>query len=224
MATVSPPARPQDDHGQDFARARRTMIESQLRPTGIYDVVVLEAMASIRREDFLPESLRSIAYMDRQIPLGGGRAMNSPLAQASLLQQARPLPGDKALLIGGGTGYMAAMLASQVGSLDVVEPDERLARICPVSAGAWHSGPLDAGWAANAPYTLVVIDGAVEHVPDLLVDQLVTDGRIVLGTVERGVTRLATGVRVADRIAIQPLAEIGMAVLPSFAREQGWSF
>ncbi len=223
-----PRPEPTPASGENFAAARKAMIDSQLRPSGISDARILAAMASAPREQYVAADQRSIAYMDRSVPLGDGRALSAPIAQAMLLQTARPANTDKALLIGGATGYLASLLAPMVASLDVVEPSARLSGVAGSKAGDWHNGALNAGFAANGPYDLVVIDGAIEKLPSAIADQLAADGRLVTGLVERGVTRIAIGRKAgagADApVALQTLAETGMPVLADFKEEKGWSF
>ena len=210
---------------QDFARARRAMIDSQLRPSGITADWLLDAMGAAPREDYVAADLRSVAYMDRSLPLGQGRAMSSPFAQARLLQEARPRDADRALLIAGGTGYLSALLGPRVATLDVVEPDARLSGACPHNGrGNWHNAPLENGLPDGAPYDLIVIDGAVEALPTDFANQLGDNGRIVMGTVTRGVTRIAIGRKSGDAIAVQPLAEMGFPILSAFAKPKSWSF
>ena len=210
--------------GENFAAARKAMIDSQLRPSGINDPRVLAAMASTPREQYVAADQRAIAYMDRSVSLGEGRALSAPFAQAMLLQTARPADTDKALLIGGATGYLAALLAPMVASLDVVESDARLTGIAGSRTGDW----LTDGFKRNGPYDLIVIDGAVEHLPKAIAAQLAADGRLVTGVTDRGVTRIAIGRKAGTEanapIALQPLVETGIPVLAEFKKEKGWSF
>ena len=190
--------------------ARRAMIDSQLRTSGVNEPWVLAAMARVPREDFVPEGAKAAAYIDRAVPLGGGRFLAAPLVQGMMLSEARPTAQDKALLVGDGKGYLAALLGPLVGSLDAVDPAD-------ASAGE-----------RNGPYTLIVIDGAIEELPGALAAQLAEGGRIVAGLVLRGVTRLAVGRKApnTDRgeVALLPLAEIGIPALPEFAAPKRWSF
>ena len=184
--------------------ARRAMIDSQLRPSGVNEPWVLAAMANVPREDFVPESARAAAYIDRAVPLGDNRFLAAPLVHGRMLAEAAPTAKDTALLISSGSGYLEALLRPLVGSLDVVD-------------------------AANvkrkkAAYTLLVIDGAVEQLPDVLAAQLADGARIVTGLVERGVTRLAAGRKAAGEVALLPLADIGITILPEFAAAKSWSF
>ncbi|WP_374410095.1 protein-L-isoaspartate O-methyltransferase [Novosphingobium colocasiae] len=186
--------------------ARRAMIVSQLRTCGVNEQWVLEAMGQVAREDFVPADLKEAAYIDRGIALGDGRWLASPLVCAKVLAEAAPQKSDTALLVGDGAGYLAALLRPFVGSLDSV-------------------APADAANAAGAgTYSLIVIDGAVEELPAALVARLAEGGRVVTGLSLRGVTRLAAGCKASGQVALQPLAELGFAVLPEFAAPKRWSF
>lgn len=186
--------------------ARRAMIDSQLRVSGVNDAGVLAAMTRVAREDFVPEAARGHAYIDRAIPLGAGRSLAAPLVHGLMLSEARPTAADRTLVVTGGTDYLAALVAA-------------------MSA---HADTLDAAEAATkkgkGAYTLILVDGAVEALPATLAAQLAEGGRIVTGLVTRGVTRLAVGRKVAGEVSLLPLAEIGIPVLPEFAAPQRWSF
>lgn len=199
MMTVTAPA------NTDQAAARRAMIDSQLRTSGVNEPWVLAAMGALPRERFVPEALRGAAYIDRAIPLGDGRWLAAPLVHARFLAEAVPTSTDRALLVGAAGGYLAALLRPLTGSLDTLEPGQ---------SPDPHA----------APYTLIVIDGAVEQLPETLTATLAEGGRLVTGTVTRGVTRLAVGRKVAGVVALLPLAELGMPVLPEFAAPKRWSF
>jgi protein-L-isoaspartate(D-aspartate) O-methyltransferase len=189
------------------ADARKAMIESQLRTSGVNAGFVLERMAAVPREDFVPERARGHAYVDRAIPLGGGRYLAAPLVQGRMLEEAAPTLADKALLVDCGSGYLAELLRPVVGALEVISPDQAIAK----SRKAGDS-------------TLLVIDGAIEQLPAALAARLAENARIVTGLVARAVTRLATGRKIAGEVSLVPLAEIGIPVLPEFAAPKGWSF
>ncbi|WP_066557955.1 protein-L-isoaspartate O-methyltransferase family protein [Croceicoccus bisphenolivorans] len=224
MATAAAASAATTVSGGEYARARRAMIDSQLRVSGINDPAILAAFAAVPREDYVAADQRATAYVDRALPLGEGRALSAPLSQARLILEAAPKQTDKVLLVAGGTGYLAAVLAPLVASLDVVEDDARLSGNAAAKAGSWHKGDLTAGYKKGGPYDLIVIDGAVEALPKAFAAQLAPDGRLVTGTVERGVTRVAVG-RLSDKaIALQPVHDIAMPVLASFAAPKEWSF
>lgn len=184
--------------------ARRAMIDSQLRPSGINAEFVLQRMNAVPREQFVPEGARSFAYMDRAIALGDGRYLAAPEVQGAMLQEASPTTADKALLVDGGSGYLAELMRPLVGSLDVRDP----ANAAPEATG----------------YSLLVIDGAVEQLPETLVATLADGARVVTGLCDHGVTRLAVGRKAAGEVALLPLTEIGIPTLPEFAAPKGWSF
>lgn len=186
--------------------ARRAMIDSQLRTSGVNEPWVLAAMARVPRELFVPEAAKAAAYTDRSVELGGGRFLAAPLVHGKMLSEAAPVAGDKALLVGDAQGYLAALLRPLVGTLDTVDPAE---------AGAKRK---------QGTYSLIVIDGAIEQLPDALAASLADDGRLVTGLVERGITRLAAGRKAGGAVALLPLAELGIPVLPQFAAPKGWSF
>jgi protein-L-isoaspartate(D-aspartate) O-methyltransferase len=188
-----------------FEAARRAMIDSQLRTSGVNEPWVLTAIAGVAREEYLPEGARASAYIDRAIALGNGRYLAAPLVHARMLAEASPMPADKALLVGDGKGYLAALLKPLCGTLDAVDP-------------------ADAGARGKGEYSLIVVDGAIEQVPDALAARLADNGRLVAGLVEAGVTRLATGTKAAGQVALLPLAEIGIPVLPEFAKPKAWKF
>ncbi len=188
------------------AEARRTMIDSQLRTSGVTDQRVLGAMMRVPREDYVPEGARAAAYIDRAVPLGEGRFLAAPLVHGRMLAEASPTPQDNALLIGEAAGYLAALLGPLVGSLDTVPPADLAAK------------------RRKGSYSLIVVDGAAEELPAALAALLADEGRLITGVVERGVTRLALGRKAAGEIALLPLAELGIPVLPEFAAPRRWSF
>jgi protein-L-isoaspartate(D-aspartate) O-methyltransferase len=197
----------EDRPSAGYEAARKAMIDSQLRTSGVNAHDVLARMGSVPREDFVPAGAKGFAYMDRAIPLGGGRYLAPPLAQGLMLQEARPERSDKALLVDGGSGYLAELLRPMVGSLEVISPEE---------AATAHSGQGD--------YSLLVIDGAIEQFPESLARSLAGNGRVVTGWLRDGITRLATGRVAAGEVALLPLAELGIPVLPEFTKPKGWSF
>lgn len=191
----------------DFTAARRAMIDSQLRVSGVTEDFVLAAMNRALREDFVPAAARGHAYIDRAIPLGNGRALPAPLFHGRLLAEAVPAPDDSVLLVSCGSGYLAALVQPLVGSLAVVDAAD---------AAAMKK--------KKGGYTLLLIDGAIEDLPDALAGQLAEAGRIVTGLVARGVTRLAVGRKLGGAVSLQPLAEMGIPVLDEFAAPKRWSF
>ena len=213
----------------DFAVMRHAMVASQLRTSGVNDPRVIEAMASVPREDFVPAEWRSLAYRDTGVPLPGGRRTNIPLATGRLLTEAGLVPSDRVLLIGAAGGYTAAVLARLVASVVAVETDPTLAAAAREALAGEAKvtvveAPLQAGASDHAPYDVLVIDGAVEAIPDTLVEQVAPNGRAVAGLVDRGVTRLASGRRTAGGFRMVDFADVECAILPGFTRPRSFTF
>lgn len=188
-----------------FEAARKAMIDSQLRPSGVNADFVLQRMNAVARERFVPAAAQGHAYMDRAVPLGDGRFLAAPVVQGTMLQEAQPTAQDKALLVDGGSGYLAELLRPLVASLDVVSA-------------------ADAANATGGEYSLLLVDGAAEQLPAALLARLADNGRVVTGLLDQGITRLATGRKIAGQVALAPLADIGMPVLPELLAPKGWSF
>ncbi len=183
------------------------MVDSQLRTSGVNTPFVLERMAAVPRENFVPEPARGIAYMDRAIPLGEGRYLASPLVHGHMLEEARPAQTDKVLLVENGSHYLAELLRPMVSRIDTITPEEALA-----------------GARGEGGYDLLVIDGAIEQFPEQLGTLLVDEARVVTGLVDAGVKRLAVGRKAAGVVSLLPLAELGIPRLSQFDKPKEWSF
>jgi protein-L-isoaspartate(D-aspartate) O-methyltransferase len=217
-------ARPGLQSASGSAALRRAMIDGQLRVSGVNDPAVLEPMDALPREAFVPAERRAAAYTDRGVPLGHGRTLPPPLTHGQMLVEARPTAEDNVLLIGGGTGYLAALVAPRVASLTVVECSEELAQAAPAKPGRWILGPLAEGAPDGAPYSLILIDGAIERLPRAIVEQLADGGRVVAGLIEHGLTRLAVGRKAAGRVGFLTVADAAFSPLDEFLAPRGWSF
>jgi len=196
----------QPEHDRSHA-ARRSMIDCQLRTSGVNDERVLGRMLSVRREDHVPVSARGTAYIDRAIALESGGKLAAPLFYGLLLEEAQPKSDDSVLVVDAGSGYLPALVKAMVASVDVISPDEAASKS-----------------RKRKNYSLILVDGAIEYVPDSLVKRMADGGRIVTGLAANGVTRLATGRQSANGAALLPLAEIGIPRLTSFDKPESWSF
>lgn len=211
---------------QNFEQMRHAMVVSQLRTTGVNDPRVVAAMGEVARERFVPADKAAIAYADLSLPIAPGRALNSPMVTGRLLTEAQVTPGDNALVVGAATGYSVALLGKLGASVVAVEEDEDLfAAGAKAAPGAtWVKGALAAGSKKGAPYSLILIDGAVEQIPQALIDQLADGGRIVGALIDNGVARLVSGVRAGKGFGTQAFADADAAHLPGFAAPPGFSF
>ncbi|MEO6360750.1 MAG: protein-L-isoaspartate O-methyltransferase [Sphingomicrobium sp.] len=208
----------------DYAEARRAMVESQLRPEGVTDRGVLEAMRQVAREEFIPAEVRPLAYTDRSIALGNHRFLAPAAVLGKLLTEAAPVAGERALVVGAGTGYSAAVLA-RIG-LDVLalECSSELATQARALDVAVVEGPLQEGHKGKSPYQLILIDGAVEKIPDAIVDQLADGGRLVGAIVDRRVSRLIVGRKAGSAFGYVSIGDAGVATLPGFSSPRTFAF
>jgi protein-L-isoaspartate(D-aspartate) O-methyltransferase len=208
----------------DFAAAREAMVESQLRPQGVTHGPVLAAMGAIRRENFLPSFTRPLAYVDRAVAIGDGRFMSAPTVLGQLLAQMMPRHGEHVLVIGAGTGYSAAVLAHMGLQVTALESSASLASAARELGIDTVEGPPEAGYPSDAPYELILIDGAVEYIPDAIIDQLAEGGRLGTGIVDRGVTRLMVGRKVGGAFGTLSIGDAGVPALPGFSRPKEFTF
>ena len=170
----------------DYAAARLAMVESQLRPNKVTDQAILEAFLSVPRERFVPPGLRGAAYVDADLPLGGGRYMMQPMVLARLLQLAEIGRDDAVLEIGCATGYGTAILARLARSVVAIDSEVELARQAlarlrelAIDNATVVEAPLTAGFPSRAPYQVIVCQGAVARIPDAIAHQLSEGGRLV---------------------------------------------
>ena len=213
---------------QNFEAMRRAMIASQLRTTGVNDPRVLAALGDVPRERFVPEDKRAAAYADAILPLGHGREFNSPMALGRLLTEAGLKGDEHALVVGAATGYAAAVVARLARSVVALEEEPALAAVARdalVDTGVQVvEGPLTEGWAAAGPYDFILIDGAVEYVPQAIVDQLADGGELATALIDSGVSRLCVGRVVAGAFGLVAFSDAAAAVLPGFSKPKVFSF
>jgi protein-L-isoaspartate(D-aspartate) O-methyltransferase len=217
----------------DTETARNCMVDSQVRPNKVTDPRIIEAMRRIPRERFVPPQAAALAYADEDVPLGGGRYLMEPMVIARLVQAAAVRPGERALVVGAGTGYGATLLAALDAEVTALEDDPALlamARAALAGSVTLVVGPLAAGWQAGAPYHLVLIEGAAEEIPPAITGQVQRDGGRI-ATVRAfpgGVSHAALGEVVAgpagDAVAWQPLFDCATPVLPALRRAAGFVF
>lgn len=170
----------------DTERARFNMVEQQIRPWDVLDNRVLDLLHKVRREDFVPEAYRTLAFADLEIPLGHGECMLAPRIEARLLQELDVRPADRILEIGTGSGYMTALLASlgaHVYSVDIIEEftrsaGERLARHN-VRNVTLETGDGARGWDKHGPYDAIILTGSLPVLPPAFQASLRPGGRLV---------------------------------------------
>lgn len=216
----------------EFGAARAHMIESQLRPNKVTDARVLGAFGGIRRELFVPDHLRVVAYIDEDLPLGGGRYLMEPMVVARLLQTAQIERTDKVMIIGAGTGYEAALAAALARSVIALEEDPEFARRAraalvehSIASVSVVEGPLPQGYRPRAPYDVVLFCGAVAEVPSEIDAQLAEGGR-VLAVVKSasGIGRATLWARTGGVMARRVLFDAATQLLPGFVPKPAFAF
>ena len=234
------PAAPAEARGSDpFLRARLRMVEKTIVARGVTDPLVLGAMRKVERHLFVPEKLRHLSYIDKPLPIGHDQTISQPYIVALMTEAARPKAGSKALEIGTGSGYGAAVLAEIAEEVYTIEIIPELARTA--SARLKELGYKNvrvkcgdgyAGWPEHAPFDAVVVTCAPDHVPAPLVEQLKRGGRLVIpvgpGPERLGpydaqslkvVTKSAEGVVEEDILSVRFVPMTGEAERKSRGRE-----
>jgi protein-L-isoaspartate(D-aspartate) O-methyltransferase len=174
----------------DFSTARQKMVDGQVRPGDVTDLRIIDAMLAVPREAFVPENRRALAYLDLDLDVSEGHAAKrfliKPAVTAKMLQAAEIMATDNVLVVGCATGYPAALIAKLAGRVTATEGDPALAARArevltllglanlPVRAAAAAEGD-----AANAPYDVIILNGATGIAPELLYQQLNDGGRLV---------------------------------------------
>ncbi|HCX67722.1 protein-L-isoaspartate O-methyltransferase [Parvibaculum sp.] len=218
----------------DFAAARHNMVESQVRVNSVTDERVIDALAAVPRERFVPTARQGIAYMDEDVKIADGtppRFLMEPRVFAKLVQLAEIGADDLVLDVGCGSGYSTAVLSRVAGTVVALECDEALA----AQAGATLSdlsvdnavvvtGALPEGYAKQAPYDVIFINGMVSSVPESLQKQLREDGRLVcvLGDGVSGRARLY--VRSGDSFSGRDAFDANVRFLPGFEPVESFVF
>jgi protein-L-isoaspartate(D-aspartate) O-methyltransferase len=216
----------------DFVQARRTMVDCQIRTNDVTEARIVEAFLTVPREAFVPEAKQALAYLDADLAVGGEgtpRYLIQPMYLAKLVQAAGIKPTDTVLDVGTATGYSAAILAALAGKVVALESDEALAEKAKSALASYANvtvavGPLEKGAAGTGPYDAILIEGAVEEVPQSLFASLKEGGRLV-AVVGRGRSGRATifvkiGSDNAGRIAF----DASLPALPGFAKAPVFSF
>lgn len=218
----------------DAATQRLNMVEGQVLTSDVTDRRILDAMRRLPRERFVPEALTAIAYTDEALPLTGEgaerRRLLAPRTQAKLLQLADINAGDRVLIVGCATGYGAAIAAGMGGTIIALECDENLADAARANLEALEiqnvkviQAPLAGGSVDNAPFDAIVIEGAIEVVPEDLLDQLKEGGRLVAVLMEDGVGTATLWKRLGSSADPWGAFDVAAPVLPGFARKAAFA-
>lgn len=215
----------------DFSTARRNMIECQIRTNHVVDEALLSSMGQAPRERFLPDALRSVAYIDEDLQLSAERCLLEPMVLARLLQALALTPGDAVLDIASGTGYAAAVMARLAGAVFALESDAALQG---TAAGLFSElaldnivpveGDLAAGCAEHAPYNAILIEGAVDAVPAGIFDQLAEGGRLAAIVMEDGIGRATLFRKDGGHVSRRVVFDAYVPVLNEFRKSAEFKF
>lgn len=166
-------------------QARFNMIEQQIRPWNVLDVDVLELLSIVKRENFVPEAYRNLAFADFEIPLPGGERMLAPKIEARVMQELALKGTESVLEIGSGSGYMAALLGARARQVLTVEIDATLANLARQNLRANQASNVEViegdaarGWDAGAPYDVIAVSGGLPSLPQTMLEQLTIGGRL----------------------------------------------
>ena len=219
----------------DYTAARERMVDTQLRPNAITDTRILTAMLDVARETFVPATLRNMAYLDEDLPLGGeggaSRFLMEPMTFAKLVQLADIAADDLVLDVGAATGYTSAVISRLCGAVVGLEADESLASDATDALAeggfdnvAVFTGPLEAGFASQGPYDVIIFEGAVEQVPDVFFAQLRDGGRLAAVVQDGPIGRATLFVKTGDNISGSVAFDANIRTLPGFARAPEFVF
>ena len=216
----------------DYAAARLNMVEGQLRTNGITDPTLLGAFLTVPRERFVPAAFTGAAYVDEDIPLGRGRFLLEPLVLARLIRIAEVGREERALFVGAGSGYGAAVLAQVAASVVALESDPALAEMArKACAELGYSnvsvveGPLEKGHSPGAPYHVILFGGAIADPPAAFARQLAEGGRMAAVLRPDAAVGKATLMRRAGTVLSRRVAfDAAAPMLPGLAPEPSFQF
>ena len=207
----------------DFAIQRKTMVDNQIRTVDVTDHDVIDAFSTVGRETFVPAAMRALAYIDQHVQVAPGRFVMQPAPLAKLVQLAAPQPGETVLIVGGNTGYSAAVVAELAGAVVLLEENADLAAAAEAAfAGSAKvtvvRGALAAGCAGKGPFDVILFDGSIEVLPGAFFDQLGETGRIVAVEGAGQTGRAVVSTRVGGKVSARTAFNLPAMPLPGFAR------
>ncbi|MES2090910.1 MAG: protein-L-isoaspartate O-methyltransferase [Pseudomonadota bacterium] len=213
-------------------QARFNMIEQQIRPWEVLDNSVLSLLSVVRREDFVPPAHRTLAFMDLEVPLPGGKCMLSPKLEARLVQDLDLSKRDTVLHIGAGTGYVTALLAHKAQRVTGLEAQAELVQMAQTNlrnAGISNAEIVNAdgalGYTGQAPYDAILLTGSVASVPQVLLDQLKDGGRLLAIVGQEPIMRATLFTRVGPgQVTSEALFDTTAPRLEGFAAPSRFNF
>ena len=213
----------------DFAARRTMMVDTQVRPSDVTKFPIIDAMLSVKREDFVPSAQREAAYMGENLELGGGRVLLEPRTLAKILDALSIDQNELVLDVGAALGYSAAVIAHMAEAVGALEDNEDMAREAQdalMSAGidnvSTHVGPLHGGAAEHGPYDVIVVQGGVAQVPDVLLEQLKDGGRIACLFMDGALGEVRIGFKLDGHVSWRRAFNAGAPVIAGFERHDAF--
>lgn len=219
---------------KSFKKMRENMVDGQIHTNGVVDEAILNSFLTVPRELFVPEKLQHVSYADENVDIGQGRYLIEPMVHAKMLQQVGVRSDDVVLDIGCGYGYSSAILSSLVTTVIAVEHNKRH---CEKAKRVWEKldlcnivlveDALQGGAPEHAPYSLIVINGAVPEVPEAFLDQLDLNGRLVAVVQDAGSVQGQAKLYMKDDqgyVSSIALFDAGIPVLEEFKKEPEFVF
>lgn len=215
-----------------YATARKNMVDCQIKPNKVTDDTLLQALENLPREEFVPPHMQGFAYIDEDIDLGNGRYMQEPMVLARLIQEAHVGKDDVVLDIGCGSGYSTAVLSCMASTVVGIEQDERLAaqademlKALDLTNTVIFQSDLIDGYAEQAPYDVIFINGSIPSVPPIILEQLVDGGRLVTVIAEQGAPGQAVVyTRVRDVVSEKVIFDAATPFLKEFEQQDHFVF
>lgn len=214
----------------DFASRRTTMVDTQVRPSDVTKFPIIDAMLTVAREDFVPEEKRDAAYADAHVDLGGGRVVMDPRTLAKMLEAVDIQPDEMVLDVGAGLGYSSALAGRLGDAVIALEEDEdrvaeasRLLAEAGIDNAAAVQGTLAEGAAKHGPYDVILVQGAVEHMPEALTDQLKDGGRIAAIFAEGALGSMRVGYMIDGVLSWRFAFNAGAPVIAGFEARRAFT-
>ncbi len=215
----------------DFAARRRTMVDTQVRPSDVTKFPIIDSMLHVPREKFVPDTKAEAAYIGENLSLDDGRVLLDPRTLAKMIDALDITSDDLVLDIGCGTGYSSAVILRMAQAVVAVEEDEALARAAEAAFAqtasetvVLHKGKLTEGATEHAPYDVILLQGGIESFPQALVGQLSDAGRVAAVFMDGALGVVRLGLRKGDHIVWRDIFNAAAPVLPGFSKDHEFTF
>lgn len=215
----------------DYTVDRHAMVDCQVRPSDVTNYAIIEAMLTVPREHFVPKSQKAIAYSEAEIRLAEDRTMMPARTFSKMLEQTGVGPDDLVLDLAAATGYSSAVFSHLCGAVVSVDADASLLKTASeafegleIDNIVVHEGDPAEGASEHSPYDVIFVNGAVEQVPDALIDQLKIGGRLVAIFVDGAQGQCRVIVKTQNAKSSRYAFDAWAQVLPGFEKEKSFAF